>query len=65
LKPTQGEPCIRKRVIIDGQHYYIIQSKNKVQITVPHENWPERQKERLSVDILCQEVLNISNEGKV
>jgi len=55
------ETCIRKRVIIDNENYYIAQSPTSVHVTVPFENRPERKRERKVVDILCQTVLNISN----
>lgn len=61
MEQENVDRCLRKKVTIEGEDYYIIQGRYKVQVTVPRENSPERYKERKSVDILCQEVLNMAN----
>lgn len=53
------ETCIRKRIVINGENYYLIVGKDFVDVTVPQENRPDRVAERMIIDTLCAEITNI------
>lgn len=45
-----GDHCIRRRVEINGENYYIILGNTFAHATTPFENRPERMNERMIVE---------------
>jgi len=54
--PMDGEHCVRSRVVIDGENFYLVVGKNFVDATVPRENSNDRAKLRKIVKVLCDEI---------
>jgi len=52
----KGEPCKRKRIVINGENFYKFQGKTFVDCTTSYENRPENLKLRQAVDTLCEEI---------
>ena len=50
------EDCIRKRVEIEGENFYIITGKDFCQATVPRENSRDSEKLRTIVDKVCDTI---------
>lgn len=57
------DDCIRRRVEIGGQNFYLMVGKRFVDCTVPHENRPESLELREIVETLCREITEIMEEG--
>ena len=55
---VEAEPCIRRRVEIDGDHYYILVGHRFVAASVPYENRPENLKQRQVIESLCAAITN-------
>ena len=56
------EDCVRKRVVIDGENFYLVVGKTFVDVTVAHENRPENLKKRLMLQTLCDEITTVLKE---
>jgi len=54
-----GESCVRRRVEINGENYYLTVGRTFVTATVPHENRPDRENERLVVETLCAAISEV------
>lgn len=52
----KGEPCIRKKRLIDGENYYIVIGETFLDVTVPRENKPEQSKVRNALEEICATV---------
>jgi len=48
--------CVRKRIVIGGENFYLVVGQDFVTATVPYENRPENQKLREIVDELCKHI---------
>ncbi len=47
----------RKRVVLKGEHYYLVVTETSVEITIPEENISKEQRElRQTLDELCVHV---------
>ena len=55
----EEERCIRKRISINGENYYLVVGTTFVLATLPFENRPERLKERQIVETLCSEITEL------
>ena len=55
-KTDEAENCIRKRITINDENYYLVVGTDFVMATVPYENRPERMNERRVVETLCDEI---------
>ena len=55
----EEERCIRKRISINGENYYLVVGTSFVLTTIPAENRPERLKERQIVETLCSEITEL------
>jgi hypothetical protein len=53
---SEGEHCVRSRVVIDGENFYVTVGRNFVDATVPRENSNDRAKLRRIVKTLCDEI---------
>jgi len=60
----KGEPCIRRKVVIDDENFYFVIGPNFVHATTPHENRPENEKLRRIVDAICHEVTLAQGGGE-
>lgn len=52
----EEEKCIRKRITINDENYYLVVGKDFVMATVPHQNRPDRLNERIIVERICEEI---------
>lgn len=59
-----SEPCVRKRIVVGGENYYLIMGKNFVQATVPYENRPDRLQERAIVEAICEAITEMMEEKR-
>jgi hypothetical protein len=48
-----GEICVRRKVVIDGENYYLTIGTDFAHATTPFENRPENEKLREVVDMVC------------
>jgi hypothetical protein len=48
--------CIRHRVEIMGENYYLTVGDDFVDVTVPRENYPEQQRERAVANMLGRKI---------
>ena len=55
----KGETCIRRKVIVGKENYYLAIGKNFIHVTIPRENDPDRKHERLAMEMVCQEINTI------
>lgn len=63
VEQKEDARCIRKRVEINGENYYIIACDDyTIKATTPYENRPENMKERQVVDMVCDTVSSILKE---
>jgi hypothetical protein len=63
---VNGESCKRKRINIGGENFYLVVGKRFIDATVPHENRPENQDLRKTMDAVCAEateLLELLNQG--
>lgn len=60
----EEERCIRKRITINDENYYLVVGDTFVMATVPYENRPERMKERQVVESLCTEITSLLEEKR-
>ena len=51
-----GQDCIRHRVEIEGENYYITLGDDFVEATVPRENSPEQRRERQVASTMCRKI---------
>jgi hypothetical protein len=51
-----AERCVRKRVELFGENYYITVGKVFVSPTVPYENSPQMSREREIIETICEVV---------
>ena len=58
-KDINEETCVRRKIVIDGENYYLIIGKDFVMATTPHENRPENEKMRKVVDMICHEITEV------
>lgn len=56
MQEITGEKCIRKRVEIGGENFYIVVSDKRVDVTVPHENRDENKELRIIAETLCCQI---------
>lgn len=56
------ERCIRKRIKIDNENYYLIVGKDFIHATCPRENAPENVKVRAILDQVCEAISAIRRE---
>jgi len=56
MEEGKPDPCQRRRVLIEGEHFYIVVGKNFVTATVPDENKYSSKKLRTVVTTLCKEI---------
>jgi len=61
--PEFDGECTRKRVVIDGEHYYIILGMDWVQVTVPRENDQAMDHTRTVAETLCREITELMKNG--
>ena len=54
-----GESCKRKRINIGGENFYLVVGKRFIDATVPHENRPENQDLRNTMDAVCAETTEL------
>ena len=54
-----GERCKRKRISIGGENFYLVVGKRFIDATVPHENRPENQDLRETMDAVCSEATEL------
>ena len=65
MKPIEPpEACVRKRVVISGENYYLVVGRSFVDVTVAHENRPENLEKRLMLQTLCDEITSVLKEIK-
>ena len=62
MKPLPCEPCIRRKVEINGENFYLIIGKEFLQCTVPRENAPGQSKVRNIIERICEEVSSVRSE---
>lgn len=55
----KGDDAVRKKVIIDGENYYLTIGKNFAHGTTPYENRPENEKIRRIVDMVCEAITSV------
>ena len=60
----KGEPCIRRKIIIENENFYFVIGPNFVHATTPYENRPENEKLRRIVDAICHEVTEAQGGGE-
>lgn len=58
----KGEKCVRRKLEIDGENYYLVIGKGFLHITCPRENDSSMSKERTALERLCQEVNLVREE---
>lgn len=59
-----GETCTRKKVVIDGENYYLTIGPNFVHPTTPYENRPENEKLRRIVETICDVITEVQGGGE-
>ncbi len=60
MKPIESpEECVRKKVVIAGENYYLVVGRSFVDVTVAHENRPENLEKRLMLQTLCDEITSV------
>ncbi len=60
MKPIEPpEECVRKKVVIAGENYYLVVGRSFVDVTVAHENRPENLEKRLMLQTLCDEITSV------
>jgi hypothetical protein len=60
----KGEACIRRKIVLDEENFYLLIGKNFVLATTPFENRPENEKLRRIVDAICHEVTEAQGGGE-
>ena len=58
-----GEDAVRRKVVIDGENFYLVIGKNFAHGTTPYENRPENEKVRRIVDTICEEITRVQEEN--
>jgi len=58
------EDAVRKRIVIDGENFYITMGKRFVTATISHENRSENEKTRRVVDSICDAITEILIEAQ-
>ena len=53
MSEIEEQTCVRRRVEIGGENFYVIVGKDFVQATIPHENRPDNMQLREVVEVLC------------
>jgi len=56
---VNGETCKRKRINIGGENFYLVVGRRFIDATVPHENRPENQDLRETMDAVCSEATEL------
>ncbi len=59
-----GEDCVRRRVEIEGEYYYLLIGDNFLMATVPRENDPQQSATRKIVETLCNAVSEVRSNKK-
>ena len=54
-----GEDAVRRKVVINGENFYLVIGKNFAHATTPYENRPENEKVRRIVDTICEEITQV------
>lgn len=62
MSEIEGTKCIRKRLVFDDEHYYLIVGEKFLEIVTPHENRPENMKNRLLLNELCKTATKLLKE---
>ena len=57
-----GETCLKKRIVIKEDNYYLTVGKTFASLTIPHENRPDNLEKRLLFDLILGEVSNLMVE---
>jgi hypothetical protein len=55
----KGEDCIRRKITIEGENYYLMIGKTFLQATVPRENAPQQSQIRNIVEQICDTVTEV------
>ena len=53
---SKGKDCLRVRVEILDENYYLLIGDDFVSVTVPRENDPMRSRERIIAETLCKNI---------
>jgi len=61
---STGEDAVRRKIVIDGENYYLTIGKDFAHATTPYENRPENAKLREIVDKICEEITNTQGGGE-
>jgi len=64
MSGLKGDACIRKKVVIADENFYLLIGKNFVFATTPFENRPENAKLRQIVDTICYEITLAQGGGE-
>ena len=51
--------CVRKRISIEGEHFYLIIGRTFLDVTVPRENAPDQSKVRAILEQICNAVSEV------
>lgn len=54
-----SEDCVRRRIVIDGENYYLLIGKDFLDVTVARENSPDQSKVRNIVKQICDAVTEV------
>ena len=52
----KSEDCERRKVVVGKENYYLVIGKNFLHVTIPDENHPDREHERLAMEKICEEI---------
>lgn len=65
MSAIEEQPCVRRRVEIAGENFYVIVGHDFVQATIPHENRPDNLQLREVVEVLCGAISDIMQMPKL
>jgi hypothetical protein len=64
MSQTTAEDCTRKKVVINGENFYLIVGKEFIMCTIPRENDPNQSEVRSIVEQVCNAVSEVMSGGK-
>lgn len=59
-----SKDCVRERMKIEGENYYLIVGDDFVRVTCPYENRPDNIKMRMVIDLICDKISEIMRRRK-
>jgi len=58
------DACVRRKMVIDGEHFYLVVGKTFIQCVVPRENSPEQSKLRDTIETMCTHVTELLQKAE-